>query len=44
MLSGDEHSIIKGWEVMLEANRAKTGIWQQAVAQKRTVYGRHGHI
>jgi SSS family solute:Na+ symporter len=33
MLSGSEHSLLKGWQIMIEANRAKTGIWQQAVAQ-----------
>jgi SSS family solute:Na+ symporter len=33
MLSGNDHSIIKGWEVMIEANRAKSGIWAQAVSQ-----------
>jgi SSS family solute:Na+ symporter len=33
MLSGDEHSLVKGFNVMIEANRAKTGVWAQAVAQ-----------
>ncbi|MGA2914692.1 MAG: sodium/solute symporter [Sedimentisphaerales bacterium] len=33
MLSGSEHSLVKGFHVMIECNRAKTGVWAQAVAQ-----------
>ena len=33
MLSGQEHSLTKGWQVMIENNRAQDGIWAQAVAQ-----------
>jgi SSS family solute:Na+ symporter len=33
MLSGSEHSLLKGWQVMIEANHAKAGIWAQAVSQ-----------
>lgn len=33
MLSGDEHSLIRGFEVMLERNKATEGPWAQAVAQ-----------
>jgi SSS family solute:Na+ symporter len=33
MLSGQEHSLVKGFNVMIETNRAKTGVWAQAVAQ-----------
>ncbi|MGD9109755.1 MAG: sodium/solute symporter [Phycisphaerales bacterium] len=31
MLSGDEHSLAKGWEVMIENNRAESGVWAEAV-------------
>ncbi len=33
MLSGDEHSLIEGWNVMIERNRAQSGIWQEVVAR-----------
>lgn len=33
MLSGDAHSPIEGFKVMIERNRAQTGIWQEVVAQ-----------
>ncbi len=33
MLSGDAHSLSVGFNVMMEANHAKTGTWAQAVAQ-----------
>jgi SSS family solute:Na+ symporter len=33
MLSGESHSLLKGFEVMLDRNRADHGIWQQVVAQ-----------
>ncbi|MEN6386631.1 MAG: sodium/solute symporter [Phycisphaerales bacterium] len=42
MLSGNDHSLIKGWEVMIEANRAKSGIWAQAVAQNAEYMGVSG--
>src|SRR5690606_6163219 len=31
MLSGDEHSIVEGFKIMLERNRAETGPWREAV-------------
>lgn len=31
-LSGEAHSLARGWEVMLERNRATTGVWAEAVA------------
>ena len=31
MLSGDEHSIISGFQVMLERNSAESGIWKEVV-------------
>ena len=33
MLSGDEHSLAKGWQIMIENNRAESGIWAKAVAK-----------
>lgn len=33
MLSGEDHSLIKGWEVMIERNRAESGTWAEAVQQ-----------
>lgn len=33
MLSGDSHSMVEGFRVMLERNAAKEGVWAQAVAQ-----------
>ena len=30
-LSGDSHSIIEGFKIMLERNRAETGIWREVV-------------
>ena len=33
MLSGEEHSLAKGWEVMIENNRAESGVWAEAVSQ-----------
>ncbi len=31
MLSGDNNSLIDGWNVMIERNQAHAGIWQEAV-------------
>ena len=33
MLSGDSHSIVEGWWVMIERNQAQSGIWQDVVQQ-----------
>ncbi len=33
MLSGPEHSLVKGWEVMIRNNQAHDGIWAEAVVQ-----------
>jgi SSS family solute:Na+ symporter len=30
-LSGDSHSIVKGWRVMIERNQAESGIWREVV-------------
>jgi SSS family solute:Na+ symporter len=31
MLSGNEHSLIEGFKVMIERNRAETGLWREVV-------------
>jgi len=31
MLSGDSHSLIDGWRVMIERNQAQAGVWQDVV-------------
>jgi SSS family solute:Na+ symporter len=31
MLSGDSHSVVEGWRVMIERNQAQSGIWQEVV-------------
>ena len=33
MLSGDSHSLVDGFRVMIERNQAKTGIWADVVSQ-----------
>ncbi len=33
MLSGEEHSLTRGWEVMIEANQAEHSPWAEAVEQ-----------
>lgn len=33
MLSGDSHSLIEGWKVMIERNQAHAGVWREVVAQ-----------
>ncbi len=33
MLSGEDHSLVEGWRVMIERNQARSGAWQEAVAQ-----------
>ncbi len=33
MLSGEDHSLVKGWEVMMERNAAESGVWKEAVDQ-----------
>jgi len=46
MLSGESHSILEGFRVMVERNQAKTGVWADAVARnayhmvKRHTYNR----
>ena len=32
MLSGDSHSLVKGWQVMIERNQAQAGVWKEVVA------------
>jgi len=31
MLSGDSHSLVKGWHVMIERNQAHAGVWKEVV-------------
>ncbi|MBN1345696.1 MAG: sodium/solute symporter [Phycisphaerae bacterium] len=31
MLSGESHSLVEGWRVMIERNRADGGVWQEVV-------------
>jgi SSS family solute:Na+ symporter len=33
MLSGDSHSLVRGFEVMIERNQAQEGIWKEVVAK-----------
>lgn len=33
MLSGDSHSLIEGWRVMIDRNKAQSGDWAEAVAR-----------
>lgn len=33
MLSGDAHSLIEGWKVMIERNQAQVGVWKEVVAK-----------
>jgi SSS family solute:Na+ symporter len=33
MLSGDSHSLVDGFKIMIERNQAKDGIWAEVVAQ-----------
>jgi solute:Na+ symporter, SSS family len=33
MLSPDHGSVIEGWQVMIERNQAREGVWQEVVAQ-----------
>lgn len=33
MLSGDSHSLIEGWRIMIERNQATSGIWKEVVVQ-----------
>jgi SSS family solute:Na+ symporter len=33
MLSGEEHSLVAGWNVMIERNQSQIGIWKEVVAQ-----------
>jgi len=31
MLSGENHSIVDGWNIMIERNQARAGLWQEVV-------------
>ena len=43
MLSGDQHSLIEGWNVMIQRNRAQSGIWQEVVANNAQNVARVDH-
>ena len=43
MLSGDSHSIVDGWRVMIERNQARSGIWQEVVQQNAQNCARIDH-
>jgi SSS family solute:Na+ symporter len=43
MLSGDSHSLVVGWNTMIERNQAHHGIWQQAVEQNAQNCARTDH-
>ena len=32
MLSGESQSVLEGWQIMIERNQAKSGVWQEVVA------------
>ena len=43
MLSGDEHSLVEGWNVMIERNQALVGIWKEVVEQNAQNCARVDH-
>ncbi len=43
MLSGDQHSLLDGWNVMIERNRAQSGIWREVVARNAQNMARVDH-
>ena len=43
MLSGDSHSLVDGWNVMIERNQAHTGIWKEAVEKNAQQIARADH-
>ncbi len=43
MLSGDQHSLVEGWKVMMERNRAQSGIWHEVVASNAYNMARVDH-
>lgn len=43
MLSGDEHSLVAGWNVMIERNSAQSGIWHEVVVRNAQNMARVDH-
>ena len=43
MLSGDSHSLVEGWKVMIERNRAQSGVWKEVVTQNAWNCARTDH-
>jgi SSS family solute:Na+ symporter len=43
MLSGDEHSLVEGWNVMIQRNQAQVGIWREVVEQNAQNCARVDH-
>lgn len=42
-LSGDSHSVMEGFKIMLEKNQATTGIWKEAVEHNIGVFTKDDH-
>ncbi|MHC4122949.1 MAG: sodium:solute symporter family transporter [Planctomycetota bacterium] len=43
MLSGDSHSLIDGFKIMLERNQAQQGVWKEVVANNAEYIVRQNH-
>ena len=43
MLSGEKHSLIDGWNIMIERNQAQSGIWREVVEQNAQHCARVDH-
>ncbi|MBI2481075.1 MAG: sodium/solute symporter [Planctomycetia bacterium] len=43
MLSGEQHSLVEGWNVMIERNQAQAGIWREVVEQNAQNCARVDH-
>ena len=40
MLSGDSHSIVEGWQVMIERNQAHSGVWKRGRSSAMRIHCR----
>ncbi len=43
MLSGESHSLVEGWNTMIERNQAQSGIWKEVVEQNSQNVARVDH-
>jgi solute:Na+ symporter, SSS family len=43
MLSGEKHSLVEGWKVMIHRNQAQDGVWAEVVAQNAQHLARTDH-